>query len=61
MYHLKSVVQLLVCFCLIKSIHGTLQDEEAEAKEHLTIWNEELEEVHLNYFLSYKAFKERQI
>ncbi|CAO1342417.1 unnamed protein product [Diamesa hyperborea] len=60
MYHLKSVVQLLVCFCLIKSIHGTLQDEEAEAKEHLTIWNEELEEVHLNFFSSYKAFKERQ-
>ena len=58
MYHLKSAVQLFVCFCLIKSIYCNLQDEETEAKEHLTIWNEELDEVHLNYFSSYKLFKE---
>lgn len=58
MHNFKNAVQLLVFFCVIKSFYGNLQDEEAEAKEHLTTWNEELEEVHLNYFSSYKAFKE---
>lgn len=59
MKYFKNAVQLFVCLCVIKSIHGNLQDEEAEAKEHLTLWNAELEEVNFNYFSSYKALKEK--
>lgn len=58
MNYLTSVVQLLVCFCLIQSICSNLQDEEAEAKEQLLIWNAELEEVNFNYFSSFKAYKQ---